>query len=89
MAENHARAYGRTRALVVADPTRVAIGGRTLLALLERIDLRCDRTLRPIACTVAPFGRERAFEPRAFARAVAERTQLPTYDVFAQTVALA
>ncbi len=84
---DHARAFGRTRPLVVADPTHVVCGGRTLLELLARVDLRCERTLRPIACTVAPLGRERAFEPRAFARAVAERTGLPTYDVFAQSVA--
>ncbi|GAC1311280.1 MAG: hypothetical protein NVSMB19_25690 [Vulcanimicrobiaceae bacterium] len=85
LAAEHAGAFGRTRALVVADPTHVAFGGRTLLELLARVDVRCERTLRPIACTVAPFGRERAFEPRAFARAVAARTGLPTYDVFAQS----
>lgn len=85
-AADHARTLGR-RPLVVADPTRVAFGGRTFLELHARLDLRCDRTLKPIACTVAPSGRERAFEPRAFARAVAERTGLPTYDVYAQSVA--
>ncbi len=87
MAADHAHAYGRARPLVVADPTHVAFGGRTLLALLARIDLRCERTLRPIACTVAPLAPQRAFEPRAFARAVAERTGLPVYDVFAASVA--
>jgi len=83
-AADHARRYGRTRALVVRDPTHVVFGGRALLDALARIDLRCENRLRVIACTVAPFGRERTFEPRAFARAVAERTGLPTYDVFAQ-----
>lgn len=85
-AAEHARAFG-LRPLVVADPTRVAFGGRTFLELHSRLDLRCERTLRPIACTVAPLGSERTFEPRAFARAVAERTGLPTYDVYAQRVA--
>ena len=87
IANEHARLYGRSRPLVVADPTAVAVRGRAFLELLGRIDLRCERTLLPIACTVAPFGRERSFDPRAFARAVARRTGLPTYDVFAQTVA--
>jgi hypothetical protein len=43
--------------------------------------------LHPIACTVAPFSWARAFEPRAFARAVAVRTRLPVFDVYAGTVA--
>ncbi|GAC1500919.1 MAG: hypothetical protein NVS1B2_25760 [Vulcanimicrobiaceae bacterium] len=85
-AADHARTYGR-RPLVVADPTRIAFGGRALLDALERLDLRSARVLRPIACTVAPIGPERSFPPRAFARAVAERTGLPTYDVYAQLVA--
>jgi hypothetical protein len=85
-AADHARTFGRVP-LVVADPTRIAFGGRTFLELREHLDLRCVRSLRPIACTVAPIGLERAFEPRAFARAVAKRTGLPTYDVYAQVVA--
>lgn len=86
IATEHERTYGRSRALVVSDPTVVTIRGKAFLDLVTRIDLRSERTLRPIACTVAPFGRERSFEPRRFARAVAERTGLPTYDVFAQSV---
>ena len=85
-AAEHARTLGRVP-LVVADPTRIAFGGRIFLELREHLDLRCERTLAPIACTVAPIGLERSFEPRAFARAVAERTRLPTYDVYAQAVA--
>ena len=85
-AADHARMLGRMP-LVVADPTRIAFGGRTFLELREHLDLRCEQTLRPIACTVAPIGFERSFEPRAFARAVAKRTGLPTYDVYAQAVA--
>jgi len=84
-----AAAFARTgerRQIVVADPTHVAFGGRTFLELAARLDLRCERTLRVIACTVAPLGAERSFEPRAFARAVAARTKLPAYDVFAGSV---
>ncbi len=71
------------RQIVVADPTRVAFGGRTLLTFLEKLDVRCERALRPIACTVAPRNAVRSFDPRAFARAVADATGLPAYDVFA------
>ena len=86
-AADHARAFGRSRPLVVADPTRVAFGGRTLLDLLPRLDLRVRRTLRPIACTIASIGPQRAFAPRDFMRAVAEATGLPTFDVYAQALA--
>jgi hypothetical protein len=58
-------------------------GGRAFTTLAARLDLRCERPLRPIACTVAPRGAERAFEPRAFLRAVADATGLPAYDVYA------
>jgi len=78
---------GEKRPVVVADATHVAFGGKTFLTLAARLDLRCERVLHPIACTVAPFSWARAFEPRAFARAVAERTRLPVFDVYAGTVA--
>ncbi len=74
---------GERRQIVVADATHVAFGGRAYLDVAARLDLRCRRPMQPVACTVAPFAAERSFEPRAFARAVAERTALPTYDVFA------
>jgi hypothetical protein len=76
---------GESRAVVVPDATHVTFGGATFATLAARLDLRVERRLRPIACTVAPLARERSFEPRAFARAVAERTGLPTFDVFAAT----
>ena len=78
---------GERRQIVVADPTRVSFGGRTFLEISTRLDLRCERTLRVVACSVAPLAAERSFEPRSFARAVAQRTGLPTYDVYAGTVA--
>jgi hypothetical protein len=86
MAAEFVRA-GEKRSVVVADATHVAFGGKTFLTLAARLDLRCERALHPIACTVAPFSWARAFEPRAFARAVAERTRLPVFDVYAGTVA--
>jgi len=82
----YARA-GERRQIVVADPTRISFGGRTFLEISARLDLRCERTLRVVACSVAPLGPQRSFEPRTFARAVAERTGLPTYDIYAGTVA--
>jgi hypothetical protein len=41
--------------------------------------------LRVIATTVASIGPNRAFEPRAFAAAVAAATGLPAFDVYAGT----
>lgn len=74
---------GERRQIVVRDPTRVALGGRAFLGFAERLALRCERPLRVVAVTVASIGRERYFEPRAFARAVREATGLPTFDVYA------
>jgi hypothetical protein len=74
---------GETRQIVVRDPTHVIFGGRAFLELSSRLDVRCERTLRVIACSVAPLGAQHAFEPRSFARAVAARTRLPVVDVYA------
>ncbi len=74
---------GERRQIVVNDPTQIAFSGRTFLELAKRLDLRCREPLHPIACSVAPQGPERAFEPCTFSREVAQRTQLPVYDVYA------
>ncbi len=74
---------GERRQIVVGDPTQIAFGGRAFTTLAAQLDLRCERPLNPIACAVAPRGPERAFEPRAFLRAVAAATGLPAYDVYA------
>jgi hypothetical protein len=74
---------GETRAIVVPDATHIAFGGRTFRTFVARLDLRCRRRLQPIACTIASRSPARTFEPRAFARAVAERTGLPTFDIYA------
>jgi len=73
---------GEMRQIVVADPTRIAIRGRALLRAREEVQIRCERPLRVVAVTVASIGRDRYFEPRAFARAVAEQTNLPTFDAY-------
>lgn len=75
------------RQIVVRDPTRIALSGRAALHALEHLELRCERTLRVVATTVASIGRERTFEPREFARAVAQATGLPAFDVYAGSVA--
>jgi hypothetical protein len=70
------------RVVVVRDPTQIALTGKTALNAFDRLTIRCLRPLRVIATTVASIGRERAFEPRAFARDVARATGLPTFDVY-------
>ncbi|MBC5800693.1 MAG: hypothetical protein GIW94_12100 [Candidatus Eremiobacteraeota bacterium] len=74
---------GERRQIIVTDPTQIAFGGRVFLELARQLDLRCRESLHPIACSVAPLWAERAFEPRSFARDVAQRTRLPVYDMYA------
>lgn len=76
-------AAGDERQIVVRDPTQVAVRGKVLANLSERLRLRCRRPLRVIAVTVASIGRDRYFEPRSFMQAVAAATRLPVFDAYA------
>jgi Domain of unknown function (DUF1611_C) P-loop domain len=76
-----------TRQVVVRDPTQIAVSGKAMLGIAERLDLRCVRPLHVVAATIASIGRDRYFEPRAFAQAVARATGLPTFDVYAGAMA--
>lgn len=78
---------GEDRQIVVRDPTQIAISGKALLGVLERLDVRCERPLHPVAATVASIGPHRYFEPREFLQAVADATSLPTFDVYAAAAA--
>lgn len=71
------------RTIVVRDPTQIVLTGKSASAAFERLKIRCVRPLNVVAVTVASIGRDRAFEPKAFARAVAGATGLPTFDVYA------
>lgn len=75
-------ATGEQRQIVVGDPTQIVLGGRAGLRALRQLTIRCRRPLSVVAATVASIGPERTFEPRAFARAVANATALPTFDVY-------
>ena len=72
-----------SRQIVVRDPTQIALTGKAASHAFERLQIRCERPLRVMAASVASIGRERTFEPRAFARAVADATGLPTFDAYA------
>ncbi len=76
-------AGGETRQIVVRDPTRIVLAGKTFDGAARRLLLRCEHPLRVVAVTVASIGRDRYFEPTSFARAVALATGLPTFDVYA------
>jgi hypothetical protein len=78
-------ADGETRQVVVRDPTQIAVSGRPALSALARLRIRCVRPLCVIATTVSSIGPSRAFEPRAFACAVASATGLPSFDVYTGT----
>ncbi len=72
-----------TRAIVVRDPTQIALTGRGALHALGHLRIRCQREIRVVAVTVASIGRDRTFEPRSFVREVAAATGVPTFDVYA------
>jgi hypothetical protein len=71
------------RAIVVRDPTQIVLAGKAALHAFEHLTIRCERPLHVIAATIASIGRERTFDPRAFAHEVARATRLPTFDVYA------
>lgn len=75
-------AAGERRQVVVRDPTRIALAGKAFLGASARLRLRCERPLSVVAVTVASVGRDRYYEPRTFARAVARATGLPAFDVY-------
>jgi hypothetical protein len=71
------------RAIVVRDPTQILLTGKAALHAFDRLGIYCERALNVIAVTIASAGRDRTFEPREFARAVATATAVPTFDVYA------
>jgi hypothetical protein len=71
------------RQIIVRDPTQIALSGKAGSRALAQLRVRCRRPLRVIAATVASTAPDRSFEPHAFARAVADATGLPTFDVYA------
>lgn len=75
-------AQRESRQIVVNDPTQIALRGRAVMQAFARLRIRCRRPLRVVAATVASMAMQRQFEPVDFARAVADATQLPTFDVF-------
>ncbi len=80
-------AGGERRAIVVRDATRVTLRGRALLGALDRLQIRVERPLRPVAVTVNSVGRSGSVEPKALLRAVRAATELPTFDIFAASAA--
>lgn len=76
-------AQRESRQIVVGDPTQIALSGKAALHAFARLNIRCERPVHPVAVTIAAVGAERSFDPRAFANAVADATQLPTFDVYA------
>jgi len=80
-------ASGEKRPIVVRDATRVTLRGRALLGALERLSLRVEHPLRPIAVTVNSVGRAGCVEPKALLQAVHAAVKLPTFDLFAASAA--
>ena len=74
---------GERRQVVVRDATRIAHDARPFTRPGSGLEVRCERALHPVACTVAPISSARSFEPKAFLRALADAVDLPCYDVYA------
>jgi hypothetical protein len=72
-----------TRQVVVDDATQIALHGAGLVRAMRELRLRCRFPLKVVATTTCAVAPERAFEPVRFADAVARRTGLPAFDVFA------
>jgi hypothetical protein len=71
------------RQILVGDSTQIVMNGRSLAEALTRLRIRCRRAFDVIAATVCAVAPERGFDPAAFLGAVADATNLPTFDVFA------
>ncbi|NNM98813.1 MAG: hypothetical protein HKL91_03320 [Candidatus Eremiobacteraeota bacterium] len=80
-------ARGERRAIVVRDATRVTLRGRALLGALDRLQIRVERPLHPVAVTVNSVGRAGSVEPKALLHAVRAAVALPTFDLFAASAA--
>jgi len=80
-------AAGERRQVVVTDPTQIALHGKAMIAIADRLKLRCRRSLHVVAATVASVGRDRCFEPRTFLRRVGRAANLPVFDVYANAAA--
>lgn len=78
---------GETRQIVVDNATQIALHGAGLARAMQRLRLRCRRPLSVVAATTCAIAAERAFEPARFLEAVARRTGLPAFDVFAASEA--
>lgn len=74
---------GETRQIVVNDPTQIALHGAGSSRAMQRLRLRCRHPLDVVAVTTCAFAAERSFEPGRFSDAVAQRTGLRAFDVFA------
>lgn len=70
---------GEQRQVVVSDATRIVARASALRSL----DVRCERSVRPIACTVASRSQNRSFDLRELLEGVAHATGLPAFDVYA------
>ncbi|MDQ2865005.1 MAG: DUF1611 domain-containing protein [Candidatus Eremiobacteraeota bacterium] len=71
------------RVIVVKDPTRIVLTGKSASTAFERLTIRCERALDVVAITVASIGGGRSFEPRRFAVEVSHATGVPTFDIYA------
>ena len=71
------------RQVVVRDATRVLASGKTLDGILSHLDVRCERSIRVAAVTVASIGPDRYFDPLELLQAVGAVVSVPVFDVYA------
>ncbi|TAM59181.1 DUF1611 domain-containing protein [bacterium] len=74
------------RGVVVRDPHSLQLPAALLTAIQRRGPVSCRRPLNVVAATVSAQGPRHALDPVALARAVADSTGLPVYDIYRNAV---
>lgn len=72
-----------SRQVVLEDATRIAAPGALIVRARSVLDLRVQRPITLIACTVNALDRAQSYDVRALLEAVHAASGLPVYDVFA------
>lgn len=85
LTEAHLEAFiaaRETRPIAIEDATKLFARPRLILRARAALDLRVQRAISVIACTVSAIDAERSYDVRALLDAVRAATGVPAYDLF-------